>query len=409
MEAELPEEVEGVEALDSPGAPQEDDDVPEQIDPILTPRQAPATLSKSADVELEPEPEQIPVRVQRARSRTPLVHHAFRSVMGLGESAVFYNHEAPTKETGGIDVLEQRRRQIEESTKDRDTFALLENVLAEHWLTAGLTQDVRAALVDSMVRRVVAVGHRVVSRGEEGDCLLILGSGQCEVTSADLESDGGSDEEQATGAGKEGGDALTRLLEPGDCMGGIMLVMPGHPHVATVKATIPSVIWSLDRTHFQDLVHSRTATALQIRIELLQACPWLDSLDQEQLGRLAAVGRLHCCPVGARSVFDRGPVQTQPRCRYVLEEPDDGPDDFDWAGAPRSLPQEPVYDYRNSGVLPTAGSVRPLRAQALAPTAKSPTTVLVEKIFEENSDDERAQSRNETFRKERQRCTTKLK
>ena len=371
-EAPSPEAVAG----DAAGGESPGWDVPEQIDPIMTPRQ---------QREPEPEPEQqvpiacpVPPR-RKAPLRTSL---AQGGMMGLGASVVFFNHERPAEATGGIEALERRRRQIEESAKDRETFALLEDVLAEHWLTNGLTQDVRASLVDSMLRRDVAPGERVVSRGDEGSCLLVLGSGQCGVTSADAGSDDSDGEEQANGNGAGGsGGALTRLLEPGDCMGAAMLVMPGHMHVATVRAATQSVIWSLERARFQDLVHSRTAAALQIRMELLRACPWLSSLDEEQLGRLAAVGRLHCCPVGARSVFDRAPAQMKPRCRYVLEEPDEGPDDFDWVGDAPSLPQEPVYDYRNSaGALPTAGSVRPLRSQALTPTAQSPTTVLVERI-----------------------------
>eukprot|EP01043_Picozoa_sp_COSAG02_P005873 COSAG02_NODE_162_length_32474_cov_13.222511_9_plen_844_part_00 len=356
-------------------------DVPEQIDPVLTPRNV---LAASSHVHPEPEPEPEQKIPRNAHRRLPrAARPPTGSMMGLGSSAVFYSHEVSAKGTGGIEVLEQRRRQIEESAKDRETFALLEDVLAEHWLTSGLTQDVLAALVDSMVRRDVQPGQKVVSRGEEGTCLLILGSGQCEVTNADADTDDSDDEQTASVAGRSEGSALSRLLETGDCMGGIMLVMPGHLHVATMRAISPSVIWCLERTHFQDLVHSRTAAALQIRMELLQGCPWLSSLDEEQLGRIAAVGRLHCCPVGARSVFDRAPPQARPRCRYVLEEPDEGPDDFDWAGAPPSLPQEPVYDYGNSkGVLPTAGSVRPLRPQALTPTVRSPTTVLVERISE---------------------------
>ena len=351
------------------GSPVGSLDVPEQIDPIVTPRVAMSTVR-------EPEPESELPPISRAASL------AQGGMMGLGPSVVFFNHER-AEASGGVEELAQRRRVLQESEKDRATFALLEDVLAEHWLTARLTQDLRAELVDSMLRRVVAPGGIVVARDQQGSDLLILGSGHCEAGGADAESDD-DDQRQEQPVASKGG--LTRAVEPGDCMGAAMLVMSGHAHVVTVRATTPSVVWSLSRARFQDLVHSRTGAALRIRIELLQACPWLGSLDHEQLGRLAAVGRLHCCPVGARSVFDRAPAQKKPRCRYVLEEPDEGPDDFDWAGDAHSQPREAVYDYQSAGPLPTAGSVRPLRPQALSPLAECEATVLVERISEGEGD-----------------------
>ena len=327
-------------------------------------------------------------------------------MMGLGASVVFFDAQPDARATD-LEELKRRQDVREAAEKDLPTFAMLEDVLADHWLTNGLTEDVRAALVDGMVRHDVAAGKRIVRRGEEGCCAFVLGSGSCEAVSRSSKNGSGSEsdsdsEAEGSGSGGEHGKpaagrpaaGVTRVLEPRDWLGASMLVIPGR-HIATVRAKTAAVLWSLDRASFQRLVRTRSAAALGKRMELLRSCRWLSSLSEEQLGRLASVGRLHCCPVGARTVFGRG-TSPQPRCRYVLEEAVDGPDDFDWVSEAASMPRSSVYDYTHSqGPLPIAGSVRPLRAAALAPGGKSPTTVLVEQVAEIDEDDTRQTAERE--------------
>ena len=75
-------------------------------------------------------------------------------MMGLGASVVFFDAQPDARATD-LEELKRRQDMREAAEKNLPTFAMLEDVLADHWLTKGLTEDVRAALVDGMVRHVM--------------------------------------------------------------------------------------------------------------------------------------------------------------------------------------------------------------------------------------------------------------
>lgn len=100
-------------------------------------------------------------------------------------------------------------------------------------LFAGLPGETLVRLAGRMRRDEVPPGHAIISEGEPGDRFYVVLSGVLGVSQAAL--------------------GARRLLRPGDTFGEVALAMD-VPRTASVRALVPSVVASCDRTTFDELV-----------------------------------------------------------------------------------------------------------------------------------------------------------
>jgi CRP-like cAMP-binding protein len=137
---------------------------------------------------------------------------------------------------------------------------------------ANLTPQALAALADHIVVERAEPGDVVVTYGEPADKFYIVRSGQLEAVAPD-------------------GRPLHRII-PGEGLGELAL-LDGTPRTATVRATQPTVLWSIDRGHFHRWVRDRYEVAARIRASeeeraRLQRLPFFQHLGPQELERLAA-------------------------------------------------------------------------------------------------------------------------
>lgn len=120
-------------------------------------------------------------------------------------------------------------------------------------LLAPLPEPVLDRLARALVRHEAATGDVIIREGDDGDLFYVVESGSVEVT-------------------KEGRHVVT--LGPGDYVGEIALLRD-VPRTATVTATAPTVLQSLDREHFipavtgQGAVNDAADAAIAARLAML--------------------------------------------------------------------------------------------------------------------------------------------
>ena len=145
-------------------------------------------------------------------------------------------------------------------------------MLARVRFLANLTPQALAALADHIEEERVDPGHIVVTAGEQAERFYILRAGRLEATDAD-------------------GRVLNRII-PGEGFGELAL-LDGTPRTATVRATEPTVLWSIDRGHFGRWIKDRFEVAARIRASeeerrRFAKIPFFRGLPGNELARLAA-------------------------------------------------------------------------------------------------------------------------
>jgi len=157
----------------------------------------------------------------------------------------------------------------------RDEKAILAErvgLLARVRFLSNLIPQALAALADHIREQQVEPGDVVVTYGEEADRFFIVRSGLLEVIGPD-------------------GQALGRVI-PGEGFGELAL-LDGTPRTATVRATQPTVLWSIDRGHFHRWIKDRYEVAARIRASEEERSrfanvPFFRGLGPAELQRLAA-------------------------------------------------------------------------------------------------------------------------
>jgi CRP-like cAMP-binding protein/Zn-dependent protease len=177
-----------------------------------------------------------------------------------------------------------RRRQAHENVL-AERIALLDRVRFLH----GLARPALAAIADHLVEERFAAGDIVVTYGEPGDRFYLVRSGRLEV----LTQDG----------------ATKGAIVPGEGFGELAL-LDRIPRTATVRATEPTELWSLDRGHFHRWVAERYEVAGRIRASVderdtLARLPFFAGLDAMELSRIAARMRTERVAAGD-AVFAEG-------------------------------------------------------------------------------------------------------
>ena len=162
-------------------------------------------------------------------------------------------------------------------------------VLARIRFLAGLPSQTLLAMASHLEERHVDADTTVITVGEPGDRFYLVRSGRLQVI------------------GEDG--TVRGTIIPGEGFGELAL-LDRRPRGATIRTLAPSVLWSLDRGHFQRWVQDRYEIAARIRASAdqraeLAALPFFRGLEPQELDRLAA--RLVTLRVPAGSaVFSEG-------------------------------------------------------------------------------------------------------
>jgi CRP-like cAMP-binding protein len=176
---------------------------------------------------------------------------------------------------------------------------------------AGLNGPAYMAIASHLREERAEAGASIVTIGEPGDRFYLIKSGRVEALAAD--------------------GAVLTTMGPGEGFGELAL-LDRTTRGATVRATEPAVLWSLDRGHFQRWVSNRYEIAGRIRASAderaaLSALPFFKGLEPPELDRLLPLIRTVRVPAG-ETVFREG----DPGDRYyVIRE---GEAEFSAGGQP---------------------------------------------------------------------------
>ncbi len=157
----------------------------------------------------------------------------------------------------------------------RDRLAVLAEragILRRVRFLANLTPQALAALADHIQEVRVDAEDVVVTHGDAPDRFFIVRSGQLEAFGPD-------------------GQSFGRIV-PGEGFGELAL-LDGTPRTATVRATQASLLWAIDKGHFNRWIRDRYEVAARIRAseeerERFAKIPFFATLGGVELQRLAA-------------------------------------------------------------------------------------------------------------------------
>jgi putative peptide zinc metalloprotease protein len=157
----------------------------------------------------------------------------------------------------------------------QDARALLAErvgVLSRVRFLSNLTPQALAAIADHIKEEKVDADGVVVTVGDEPDKFYIVRSGRLMVVGPD-------------------GQALHPII-PGEGFGELAL-LDNTPRTATVRATEPTVLWSLDRGHFGRWIRDRYEVAARIRASEEERArfakiPFFSGLAPAELARMSA-------------------------------------------------------------------------------------------------------------------------
>ena len=163
------------------------------------------------------------------------------------------------------------------------------SVLGRVRFLAGLPSAALLAIASHLEERHVDADTTVITVGEPGDRFYLVRSGRLQAI---------------------GEDGIVRgTIVPGEGFGELAL-LDHRPRGATIRTLEPSVLWSLDRGHFQRWVQDRYEIAARIRASAgeraeLAALPFFRGLEPQELDRIAPRLVTKRVPAGA-AVFSEG-------------------------------------------------------------------------------------------------------
>ena len=164
--------------------------------------------------------------------------------------------------------LYQARRQRGAEREQEERIQTLARIRFLH----GLPRAALAAIADHLRIDAVAPGDTVVTYGEPADRFYLVRSGALEALGPE-------------------GEQFGRIV-PGEGFGELAL-LDRTTRSATVRALEPTVLWSLDRGHFERWVKDRFEVGARIRASreeraTLGALPFFKGLASQELDRVAA-------------------------------------------------------------------------------------------------------------------------
>lgn len=144
-------------------------------------------------------------------------------------------------------------------------------VLARIRFLAGLPAPALLAIASHLEEHPVAADTTVITVGEPGDRFYLVRSGRLQVIAED--------------------GTVKGTIIPGEGFGELAL-LDRRPRGATVRTLEPTVLWSLDRGHFERWVTERYEIAARIRASAaeraeLAALPFFRGLEPQELDRIS--------------------------------------------------------------------------------------------------------------------------
>jgi cAMP-dependent protein kinase regulator len=162
-------------------------------------------------------------------------------------------------------------------SKDAETSALLTKCLLSRALFKHLENTPALdRMVAAFKQRIVAKDEVVITQGESGDHFYIVESGNFEVR---MKKPGGPADPHPAGP-------VVDTKGPEASFGELALLY-NAPRNATLTATVPSVVWQIDRVPFRHLMQSANVARFLENKTLLNNIPDISLLSEPQRARLA--------------------------------------------------------------------------------------------------------------------------
>jgi len=132
-------------------------------------------------------------------------------------------------------------------------------------LFRNLDHRLMAEIVDAMFEVKVPTGHDIIKQGDEGDNFYVVDSGHFEIFVNN----------KKVAEARDGGSF------------GELALLYGEPRAATVRATVDSILWAVDRTSFRRIVMGSNMMKRQKHESFLKSVNILSNLSPEELVKAA--------------------------------------------------------------------------------------------------------------------------
>lgn len=172
-------------------------------------------------------------------------------------------------------------------------------VLSKSFLFNSLEAEAQKTIVDAMQEKAVDEGAKVITQGDDGDCLYVVEEGQMDCYKKQ----------------EDGTEKKVKECTVGDAFGELALLY-NCPRAASVVAQAKGVLWQLDRETFNHVVRDAAVKRRERYEEFLKGVPLLNSMEAYERSQLCDALRVETCTQGARVVTQGEAGDTF----YILEE-----------------------------------------------------------------------------------------
>ena len=154
--------------------------------------------------------------------------------------------------------------------KSEEVKARIEKRLKQSFMFANLDEKETDIVINAMEEKKFKSSDTVIQQGEDGDCLYVVDQGKLDCF------------KKFPGAAD---DKLIRVYVPGEAFGELSLLY-NAPRAATIKSSVESVLFALDRQTFNNIVKDsaekkrKTYETILTKVELLQG---MDPYERNQI------------------------------------------------------------------------------------------------------------------------------
>jgi len=172
-------------------------------------------------------------------------------------------------------------------------------VLSKSFLFNSLEAEAQKTIVDAMQEKAIDEGAKVITQGDDGDCLYVVEEGQMDCYKKQ----------------EDGTEKKVKECTVGDAFGELALLY-NCPRAASVVAQAKGVLWQLDRETFNHVVRDAAVKRRERYEEFLKGVPLLKSMEAYERSQLCDALRVETCTQGAKVVTQGEAGDTF----YILEE-----------------------------------------------------------------------------------------
>ena len=170
-----------------------------------------------------------------------------------------------TNNPATFEATEEDDKAFTATPKTEKEKALLINALKDHYVFSALSTTDILQVIHRMKKHERPSGDVIIQEGDEGDTFYVLFSGTAEIL---------------VGAKKVGEYAAGHSF-------GELALLYSAKRAATIRATSPCVLWSVDIKTFHRLVIRTQQGAAQGRLAFLKKVPLMQGLDTATLQKVA--------------------------------------------------------------------------------------------------------------------------